>query len=80
MIKKYFVLLSLFFFICCADDNIKSYELADPSQWPSLPNDFVLGNPTGIGVSSSNDIVVFHRGSRVWKTPMPTEKIKEKTI
>ena len=78
MIKKYFVLLSLFFFICCADDNIKSYELAD--QWPSLPNDFILGNPTGIGVSSSNDIVVFHRGSRVWKTPMPTEKIKEKTI
>lgn len=78
MIKKYFVLLSLFFFICCADDNIKSYELAD--QWPSLPNDFVLGNPTGIGVSSSNDIVVFHRGSRVWKIPMPTEKIKEKTI
>ena len=78
MIKKHLVLLSLFFFICCTDDNIKSYELTD--QWPSLPNDFILGNPTGIGVSSSNDIVVFHRGSRVWQTPMPTEKIKENTI
>lgn len=78
MIKKHFVLISLFFFICCTDGNIKSYELDD--QWPSLSNDFVLGNPTGIGVSSSNDIVVFHRGSRVWKTPMPKEKIKENTI
>tara|TARA_B110000305_G_scaffold237518_1_gene301007 strand:+ start:524 stop:1501 length:978 start_codon:yes stop_codon:yes gene_type:complete len=78
MIKNYYLLLSLLFFICCADDNVKTYELAD--HWPMLPNDFILGNPTGIGVSSSNDIVVFHRGSRVWQTPMPTEKIKEKTI
>ena len=78
MIKNYFLFLSLLFFICCADNSVITYELAD--DWPRLPNDFILGNPTGIGVSSGNDIVVFHRGSRVWQTPMPIEKIKEKTI
>tara|TARA_B110000003_G_scaffold111447_1_gene114068 strand:- start:4306 stop:5283 length:978 start_codon:yes stop_codon:yes gene_type:complete len=78
MIKKCFVPVLLLLFICCTDNNLKTYEL--DNNWPGLPNDFILGNPTGIGVSSSNDIVLFHRGSRVWKTPMPTEKIKEKTI
>ena len=49
-------------------------------DWPKLPKDFQLGNPVGLGINSDNNIVVFHRASRVWQDPMPEETIQEKTI
>src|SRR5210317_1845347 len=55
-----------------------SYVLV--SDWPNLPSDFILGNPTGLGINSENNIVVFHRASRVWQEPMPEDKIQENTI
>lgn len=61
-------------------ENVKSdsYELV--KDWPKLPKDLVLGNPTGLGIDSENNIVVFHRASRVWQEPMPEDKIQENTI
>jgi len=29
--------------------------------WPNLPPDLILGNPTGIGIDSKQNIFVFHR-------------------
>ncbi len=49
-------------------------------DWPNLSKDFVLGNPTGLGIDSKSNIVVFHRASRVWQSPMPVDKIQENTI
>lgn len=49
-------------------------------NWPNLPEDLILGNPTGLGIDSENNLVVFHRASRVWQEPMPESKIQEKTI
>lgn len=58
--------------------NPDSYVLVE--DWPKLPKDLVLGNPTGLGIDSENNILVFHRASRVWKEPMPEDKIQENTI
>lgn len=55
-----------------------SYVLV--KDWPNLPDDFILGNPTGLGIDSNNNLVVFHRASRVWQEPMPEDKIQENTI
>lgn len=58
--------------------NSDSYELV--KDWPNLPEDLVLGNPTGLATDSNNNIMVFHRGSRVWEEPFPDDKIQENTI
>lgn len=58
--------------------NSDSYVLV--KDWPDLPDDFILGNPTGLGINSDNNIVVFHRASRVWQEPMPEDEIQENTI
>ncbi|MFT4782235.1 MAG: peptidylamidoglycolate lyase [Pseudohongiellaceae bacterium] len=58
--------------------NSDSYELV--KDWPNLPEDLVLGNPTGLAIDSNNNIMVFHRGSRVWQEPFPNDKIQENTI
>ena len=35
-----------------------SYVLV--KDWPDLPNDFILGNPTGLGMNSQNNLLVLH--------------------
>lgn len=55
-----------------------SYVLVE--DWPDLPDDYILGNPTGLGTDSNNNLVIFHRASRVWQEPMPEDKIQENTI
>ncbi|GLU44100.1 peptidyl-alpha-hydroxyglycine alpha-amidating lyase family protein [Allomuricauda sp. NBRC 101325] len=55
-----------------------SYVLVE--DWPDLPSDFILGNPTGLAINSKNNIVVFHRASKVWEEPMSENKIQENTI
>lgn len=55
-----------------------AYELVE--DWPNLPEDFVLGMPTGLGKDSDNNIVVFHRAGRPWQFPPPENKIEKNTI
>jgi DNA-binding beta-propeller fold protein YncE len=55
-----------------------SYVLV--KDWPKTPKDFILGNPTGISINTENNIVVFHRASKVWEEPMQEDKIQENTI
>jgi peptidylamidoglycolate lyase len=51
-------------------------------DWPDLPANYVMGNPTGIGIDSNQDIFVFHRVKRAWSLirPMPQSFIAENTI
>jgi len=58
--------------------KLDSYELV--KDWPDLPEDYVLGMPTGLGIDSENNIVVFHRAGRPWSFPPPEEKIAKSTI
>ncbi|MBC2839715.1 peptidyl-alpha-hydroxyglycine alpha-amidating lyase family protein [Robiginitalea sp. SC105] len=55
-----------------------SYELVQ--DWPDLPEDVVLGMPTGLGMDAANNLVVFHRAGRPWMFPPPEEKIEGNTI
>ena len=61
------------------DASIK-YEVAN--NWPALPKDFRLGNPTGIGIDTNQNIVIFHRADREWPLigSMPNKTIQSKTI
>ncbi len=80
------ILLATLFFGCntlntkksTANNNSYTYELVE--DWPQLPADFILGNPTGIGVDSLQNIFVFHRAGRLWTDPMPDSVISAKTI
>src|ERR1700704_947048 len=51
-------------------------------NWPNLPDSFNLGNPTGIGIDTNQNIFIFHRADRVWSStcPMPDSSISSKTI
>jgi len=81
-------ILAILLLTACGNSNKKelnkqtrdsdSYELV--RDWPKLTEGFVLGNPTGLGIDSENNIVVFHRANRVWQEPMPETKIEENTI
>lgn len=55
-----------------------SYEMV--ADWPNLPEDFALGMPTGLGIGSDNNLLVFHRAGRPWMFPPPAEKIENNTI
>jgi peptidylamidoglycolate lyase len=91
-IKRYccLILLLSFIFEGCKDqpapdsrnntDSLVNYQLT--KDWPALPANYVLGNPTGIGIDTAQNIVVFHRASREWPLmrPMPTSFITDNTI
>lgn len=61
------------------DTHIK-YELVE--NWLHLPKDLKLGNPTGICIDTSQNVVVFHRADREWPliSSMPDKPIANKTI
>jgi peptidylamidoglycolate lyase len=66
--------------IASPKDITHYYQLAE--GWPVLPDQFKLGNPTGIGIDSLGDVFVFHRASRTWPLAggIPHSAITEKTI
>ena len=78
--KKLIILLFVSLFFCCNESSksISEYELIE--NWAKIPDDYILGNPTGVALTSNQNLVVFHRGSRSWQVPMPKEKIMEDTF
>lgn len=92
MIKKFIYLLAfagalLFVFYLLQPmkkgkgaDTATRYELV--KNWPDLPKEVTLGNPTGICMDTSQHLVVFHRAGREWPLlgSMPDQPIQSKTI
>ena len=76
-IFNYFLLLIL---LSCSNNNEKESPYKLIANWPKIPDNYELGNPTGLALKSNQNLVVFHRASRSWQTPMPKDKIKENTI
>lgn len=84
------VLFTVIFFIAChhsskqADSKaavfLSGYQLVD--SWPQLPPGYLLGNPTGIGIDSSQHVFIFHRAGRDWPLlgAMPDTPISASTI
>lgn len=61
-------------------DTTCTYELV--KNWLKLPDSLTLGNPTGMGLDTNQNIFIFHRAGREWPLlrSMPDTYIKEKTI
>ena len=61
-------------------DGTTKYRLVE--DWPNFSKDFKLGNPTGIAIDTTNNVVVFHRADRKWSLfgEMPEKPISNKTI
>ena len=70
----------LFILLGCSSNNEKENKYLPVENWPKIPSNYELGNPTGLALKSNQNLIVFHRGSRSWQTPMPKNKIKENTI
>lgn len=56
------------------------YELVN--NWPQLPAGFRLGDVTGVGVDTAQNVFIFHRANREWLSvsSIPNKPIAEKTI
>ena len=48
--------------------------------WPILPDGLMLGQATGVGIDSHDNVFVFHRAERRWSEPFPKDPIKYSTI
>ena len=48
--------------------------------WPSLPAGEILGQATGVGIDSKQNVWVFHRAGREWSDPMPADPIEQPTV
>jgi peptidylamidoglycolate lyase len=61
-------------------DQTTAYILV--KNWPMLPQHQTTGNPVGLGIDTSENIVVFHRADRQWPLvgPMPEQPIQQNTI
>lgn len=61
-------------------NRVIEYELVQ--DWFKIPGNFILGNPTGLGIDTNENIVIFSRAGREWPLlgSMPDDFIKEKTI
>src|SRR5450755_1810905 len=84
-------ILAFAFFICCYNagmsqdpktvTNSRKYELV--KDWPELPDGYILSQPGGIAVDTSQNIFVFHRPGRRWKLleeEFPDSLISSNTI
>jgi len=51
-------------------------------DWPKLPEGLLLGNPTGLDIDTSGNLLVFHRAYRSWPQvgPLPDTPITANTI
>ena len=80
MSSKFFNYFLLSVLLSCSNNKEKESTYIPVENWPKIPSNYELGNPTGLALKSNQNLIVFHRGSRSWQTPMPKDKIKENTI
>ena len=50
------------------------------NRWPNLPDGFIVGQVTGVGIDTNQNVLLFHRADRKWTTPFPTSTISSATI
>ena len=62
------------------ENKVKSEKYILDNSWPNLPDGFVLGQVTGVGIDTSQNILLFHRADRKWSTPFPSNTITSPTI
>ena len=85
----FYFLLAILIFGCKNSEKIKPEKESKKSDsyvldndWPKFPDNFNLGNPTGLGLDTNGNIIAFHRSGRTWDTDIITDLslIGENTI
>jgi peptidylamidoglycolate lyase len=82
------IILSAVFITSCFNSGNADIPVSESKRvkfeldknWPQLPAGFILGNATGIGIDSHQNIFVFHRAGRRWTEPFPDSMISANTI
>ena len=70
--KYIFVLLLISTIISCKGKqdpekfNAAQVEYELVKNWPEQEQELNLGQPTGIGVDTNDNLFVFHRAGRIW--------------
>ncbi|WP_127128576.1 hypothetical protein [Pseudoflavitalea rhizosphaerae] len=64
------------------NDAVRTDPGFKQAQWPALPATIIPGNPTGLGIDTNQNIVVFHRAGKEWPLLGSISKdiIKDNTI
>ena len=60
------------------NSTIPNYQL--DSAWSQVSNQYVVSQPTGIGVDKYDHIFVFQRTGRRWTEPFPDSLISQNTV
>lgn len=82
--KAYLILLAAILFSAYPLSNSQNvgrppkYERV--KDWLQLPEGYILGQPTGIGIDSRQNVFVFHRANRTWIEPFPETFIPSNTV
>ena len=84
--RLYFAIIVLTCILSCqsgttsenSDIESEGYELV--TGWPGFSRNYVLSQPTGIGIDSQDHIFVFQRTGRKWTTPFPDSLISQNTV
>jgi len=83
--KDWFARLAAILLLVPAKHAVAADSPTLPAQtpvrdWPALPSGFKLGQPSGVGVDSHDNVLIFHRGDRTWTTPFPTNPVAAPTV
>lgn len=64
------------------DDAVRTDPGYKQAAWPALPATVKPGNPTGIGIDTNQNIVIFHRAGKEWPLlgSFSNDIIKDNTI
>lgn len=81
----YFLLISLAFLSCkeqndSANINSSTITYVLDTAWTQTSNNYIVSQPTGIGVDKKNHIFVFQRTGRRWTEPFPDSLISQNTV
>ncbi len=88
LVRQFYFIITILLFIECSTSNppdehyIYTTRYKQVKDWPKLPKGFKLGNPTGVGVNSQGNLIVFHRADRTWPLlgSMSNDLIQSETI
>ena len=81
----YCLLISLVFLSCrerndSAKTSLSAVKYVLDTAWTQTSNNYIVSQPTGIGVDQYNHIFVFQRTGRRWIEPFPDSLISQNTI
>jgi len=78
MKEKFLFLVCVLIPVVLTSQNNFNWVLS--KSWPEPESVISIGSPTGLGIDSKNNLVIFHRSGRLWTNPLPKDKIKENVI